>query len=123
MTTEDPAPEASWSRVDDGKHDARTRADELTGDQLRAGAQRLRATVRRVRPEVVTVLGLTAYRRAFDRPRATAGRQPEDIEGAQLWVAPNPSGLNAHETVASLAAAYRRVGVAAGLLPDGEQPA
>jgi len=28
---------------------------------------------------------------------------------------PNPSGLNAHETVASLAAAYREAAVAAGI--------
>jgi TDG/mug DNA glycosylase family protein len=34
-----------------------------------------------------------------------------------LWVVPNPSGLNAHETAATLAAAYREPAVAAGLLP------
>ena len=98
---------------------ATARADELSAEHLRAGALRLRETVRRVGPEVVAVLGLTAYRRAFDRPRALGGRQPDDLEGAELWVAPNPSGLNAHETVESLAVAYRRIAVAAGITPAG----
>ena len=55
---------------------------------------------------MVAILGVTAYRQAFGHPKAQLGRQPEPFEGAELWVVPNPSGLNAHETVASLAAAY-----------------
>jgi TDG/mug DNA glycosylase family protein len=97
---------------------ATARADELDTADLRAGGERLQETVRRVRPRVVAVLGLTAYRQAFAAPRAVAGRQPVDLEGAELWVAPNPSGLNAHETIDSLALAYRRIGVAAGVVPD-----
>jgi double-stranded uracil-DNA glycosylase len=94
---------------------ATARADELTRQQLSAGRARLEAFVARHRPRVVAVLGITAYRAAFGRPRATAGRQPEPIGGAQLWVVPNPSGLNAHETVASLAAAYAEPVRAAGI--------
>ncbi|MDX2171115.1 MAG: mismatch-specific DNA-glycosylase [Deltaproteobacteria bacterium] len=86
---------------------ASARADELTLEQLRAGAAALEAKVQRLRPRVVAVLGLTAYRQAFARPRAGAGRQSDRLAGAELWVLPNPSGLNAHDTVASLAAAYR----------------
>jgi double-stranded uracil-DNA glycosylase len=97
---------------------ATARADELSRDELRAGASKLRALVRRLHPRVVAVLGLTAYRRAFDRPRAGTGRQVGDLEGAELWVVPNPSGLNAHETIDSLAAAYRDVAEAAGLRGD-----
>jgi len=65
---------------------------------------------------VVAVAGITAYRTAFRQPRANAGRQPDLLAGAQLWVVPNPSGLNAHQTVSSLAAAYRQVAVAAGVV-------
>jgi TDG/mug DNA glycosylase family protein len=61
------------------------------------------------------MLGITAYRQAFEVRRATTGRQPVDLAGAQLWVLPNPSGLNAHETIDSLAVAYRDAAVAAGL--------
>ena len=52
---------------------------------------------------------------AFDRPKASTGRQPGLFAGTQLWVVPNPSGLNAHSSLADLAAAYREVAVAAGL--------
>lgn len=94
---------------------ATARADELTVEQLRAGVEHLRSTVRRVRPAVVAVLGLTAFRQALRAARARTGRQPEPFEGAELWVLPNPSGLNAHETVDTLADWYRRAAVAAGL--------
>ena len=97
---------------------ASARADELTRDQLLAGGVRLGELVGRVRPKVVAVLGITAYRAAFGRPAARPGRQGEDLAGVPLWVVPNPSGLNAHDTVDSLALAYREVGVAAGLV-DG----
>ncbi|MFZ4718548.1 MAG: mismatch-specific DNA-glycosylase [Ilumatobacteraceae bacterium] len=86
---------------------ASARADELTRAELRAGGAALETRVRGLQPKVVAVLGLTAYRQAFDRPKAIAGRQPDDLAGAELWVLPNPSGLNAHDTIDSLAAAYR----------------
>jgi double-stranded uracil-DNA glycosylase len=98
---------------------ATARADELTHEQLVGGRVRLEAFVAEHRPRVVAVLGITAYRVAFGRPRATAGRQPGQIGGAALWVVPNPSGLNAHASVADLAAAYAEPARAAGVLPVG----
>lgn len=95
---------------------ATARADEVARDEFRAGAVRLAETVRSTRPAVVAVVGITAYRQAFDRPRATTGRQPEPLEGAEVWVVPNPSGLNAHDTVATLALAYAEPARAAGIL-------
>jgi TDG/mug DNA glycosylase family protein len=98
---------------------ATARADELTRAELRAGAERLRETVRRWHPAVVAVVGITAYRQAFDQPAAGSGEQPGGLEGARLWVVPNPSGLNAHDTVATLAAAYAEPARVAGLIgPD-----
>jgi TDG/mug DNA glycosylase family protein len=98
-------------------HRATARADELSRDELRAGAARLAEDVARWRPGVVAVVGVTAYRTAFDRPRAVVGRQSEMLAGAELWVVPNPSGLNAHDTVETLAARYAEPARAAGLLP------
>ena len=95
---------------------ATNRADELSADEFREGAQRLERNVAAWRPAVVAVAGITAYRLGFGRPRAVSGRQPEDLGGAQLWVVPNPSGLNAHATPASLAAAYREPAEAAGVV-------
>jgi len=103
-------------------HRASARADELTKAELVEGGLRLQDLVRRERPRVVAIAGITAYRSAFGAPRSVAGRQPAEVEeawgGAQIWVVPNPSGLNAHETVASLAEAYAAPARAAGVLPD-----
>ncbi len=98
---------------------ATARADELGRDELVAGGQKLQRRVAQIRPKVVAVLGVTAYRAAFGRPKSALGRQPEDLAGAQLWVAPNPSGLNAHAQIDDLAAAYREIAVAAGIQPIG----
>jgi TDG/mug DNA glycosylase family protein len=102
---------------------ATIRADELTAVELRAGAGRLEQLVTTYHPLVVAVAGVTAYRTAFGRPRARLGRQPNDITGAELWVVPNPSGLNAHETTVSLAAAYAEPARAAGLVLGPGDPA
>ena len=84
-------------------------ADEVSARELRAGARRIRQTVRRYHPAVIAFLGVGAFRIAFARPRATIGPQPEDIEGAQVWVLPNPSGLNAHYQLAVLSAEFGRL--------------
>lgn len=95
---------------------ATARADELTRAELRDGAVRLTRDVARWRPAVVAVVGLTAYRTGFDRPRALPGLQQDTLAGAELWVLPNPSGLNAHDTVRSLAVAYAAPARAAGVI-------
>jgi len=79
-------------------------AGELGPAELAEGARVLGGKVRRFRPRVVAILGVTAYRAAFSAPRAVLGRQPEDLHGAQLWVVPNPSGRNAHAPLDTLAA-------------------
>jgi TDG/mug DNA glycosylase family protein len=95
---------------------ASIRADELSAAELREGRHRLEAFVATHRPAVVAVAGITAYRTAFSRPKAQPGEQPEGLAGARLWVVPNPSGLNAHETLATLAAAYAEPARAAGVI-------
>jgi TDG/mug DNA glycosylase family protein len=94
---------------------ATVRADELSTEELRSGALRLRRFVAEHRPRVVAIAGITAYRTAFGKRSAKAGRQAEPLEGAELWLLPNPSGLNAHETIDSLAEAYAGAARAAGL--------
>jgi len=100
-------------------HRATARADELDRAELRDGALRLVGDVERWAPRVVAIVGLTAYRQGFDRPKARAGRQDERLGGAELWVVPNPSGLHAHASVADLAEAYAEPARAAGVLPIG----
>lgn len=93
---------------------ATVRADELSREELRAGGARLVARLAELRPRVVAIAGITAFRTAFSRPHARLGEQdPAGIpgwpDGVQLWVVPQPSGLNAHENIDSLAAKWREV--------------
>ena len=97
---------------------ATARAAELSAAELRSGATVLSEKVRYWRPRVVAVVGITAYRTAFRRPGAASGLQRDSLEGAELWVVPNPSGLNAHETIDTLTVWYEKVAKAAGLVPE-----
>jgi double-stranded uracil-DNA glycosylase len=72
------------------------RADELSNDELRRGAANLRRKVRLNRPGWLAMLGLSAWRVAFGKPRSTIGPQTESIGETRVWLLPNPSGLNAH---------------------------
>lgn len=88
---------------------ATARAEELSEAELRRGAKRLAVKVAALQPRVVAVLGVTAYRLAFARPKAKLERQPEPLEGSTLWVLPNPSGLNAHHQLASLSELFSKL--------------
>ena len=82
-------------------------ADMLTKEEIFAGGERLRAKVLRYRPRILAVLGVGAYRTAFNQPKATVGRQEDRIGDTTLWVLPNPSGLNANYQPAALARLFR----------------
>ncbi|MFJ5119818.1 G/U mismatch-specific DNA glycosylase [Kitasatospora sp. NPDC088548] len=88
---------------------ATAKADELTADELRAGGAALTDRVLRLRPRALAVLGIGAYRTGFGRRGAAVGRQPEGIGDTEVWVLPNPSGLNAHYTLDTLAEEFRRL--------------
>jgi TDG/mug DNA glycosylase family protein len=82
-------------------------ADELSTRELILGGKKLAAKVRRFRPRAVAFVGLGAYRSAFSRPQATLGRQPERLAGAEVWVLPSPSGLNANYQLPQLVQLFR----------------
>ncbi len=95
---------------------ATARAGELGRDELVAGGERLRSAVVGWKPQVVAIAGVTAYRDAFGNRRASLGRQDEPWGDSVVWVVPNPSGLNAHETIESLAEWYGRAAREAGVI-------
>jgi len=78
-------------------------ADQLMKEEIVAGGEKLRAKVLRYRPKVLAVLGVGAYRTAFNKPKATMGLQQDRIGDTVLWVLPNPSGLNANYQAPDLA--------------------
>ncbi|GIH90707.1 G/U mismatch-specific DNA glycosylase [Planobispora siamensis] len=84
-------------------------AAELSEEEYREGGVRLARLVAEVRPRVLAVAGVTAYRTAFGRPKAAIGPQAEEIGGAAVWVLPNPSGLNAHWSLERIAGEMRRL--------------
>jgi TDG/mug DNA glycosylase family protein len=98
---------------------ATARADELTTAELVAGGARLRDLVRELRPVALGVIGITAYRVAFAAPHATIGPQPALDYGVSLVLAlPNPSGLNAHWSLAAMVAEFVRFRLAAAAAGD-----
>ncbi|MGA5518379.1 G/U mismatch-specific DNA glycosylase [Streptomyces pseudogriseolus] len=92
---------------------ATARADELTAEEYRQGGRELAVKVARLRPRWLAVLGVTAYRAAFDDRKAAVGPQVRTIGSSRVWVLPNPSGLNAHWTPTTLAEEFARLREAA----------
>ncbi|WP_326664752.1 G/U mismatch-specific DNA glycosylase [Streptomyces sp. NBC_00385] len=88
---------------------ATARADELSAEEFRAGGRILTSKVEELRPRWLAVVGITAYRTAFGERQARIGPQQRQIGGARVWALPNPSGLNAHWTVSSMAEEYGRL--------------
>lgn len=95
---------------------ATVRASDLSREELRVGGESVRAKLAEWRPRVVAFAGITAFRQAYDDPSARVGRQDGAWNGTIVWVVPNPSGLNAHETVETLAAQYLAAARDAGIV-------
>ncbi|MEU2789964.1 G/U mismatch-specific DNA glycosylase [Streptomyces sp. NPDC007100] len=100
---------------------ASARADELTAEEFREGGRRLVEKVKRLRPRWLAVAGVTAYRVAFDDKHAKVGPQERTIGDTRVWALPNPSGLNAHWSLATMAEEYGRLRAAA-FAEDGATP-
>lgn len=81
-------------------------AAELSNEELREGARRLGERLVALRPRLIAVLGIGAYRTGFGRPKASLGSQDERLGHASLWVLPNPSGLNARYQLDALVEAF-----------------
>ncbi|XCM33412.1 G/U mismatch-specific DNA glycosylase [Streptomyces parvus] len=102
---------------------ATARADELDAEEFRQGGADLTAKVERLAPQWLAVVGITAYRTAFGEPRARIGPQVRTIGGARVWALPNPSGLNAHWTVQTMAEEYARLRQAVTDQSPADRPA
>jgi double-stranded uracil-DNA glycosylase len=88
--------------------------DELTREEYRAGAQTLLKKIRRHKPKVVALVGVTVWRALLEalgehdlrKQPVTLGFQQLTIEGARVAVLPNPSGRNATLSYAQMLAAF-----------------
>ncbi|MEV5243176.1 G/U mismatch-specific DNA glycosylase [Streptomyces cinnamoneus] len=96
---------------------ASARADELSPVEFREGGRILVEKVTLLRPRWLAVVGVTAYRVAFDDKGARIGPQERTIGDTRIWVLPNPSGLNAHWPLPKMAEEFGRLRAAAGEAP------
>jgi len=92
-------------------------ADELSREELVVGAGVLRRKLAEYEPKFVAILGLSAYRLAFERPKARLGLQAEKLGRTRIWILPNPSGLNAHFTPKAFAQVFREFRLSASGRP------
>lgn len=93
---------------------ATARADELGRDELRTGGAALVGRLPALAPATVAIVGITAFRAAYGLPKAQLGEQDAATvkdwpPSVGLYVVPQPSGLNAHETIDTLAERWREV--------------
>jgi len=86
-----------------------TSAAELSRDELVDGQRVLVAKVKRYKPRCLAILGIGAYRTAFQKPEAVIGEQAERIGSTIVWVLPNPSGLNANYPPTKLVKEFGRL--------------
>lgn len=86
-----------------------SRADELSNEELIQGGKLLVKKLEKYKPQILAVLGIGAYRTAFQKPQAKLGLQDKKIGKTKVWLLPNPSGLNAHYQLNDLAKLFREV--------------
>ena len=84
--------------------------DGLRQEEYVAGARVLRRKIRRFKPAVVALVGVSIYRSLFNVRSGThvsLGLQAETLEGARVFVLPNPSGRNANFSYAEMLDAFK----------------
>ncbi|MCS3407018.1 G/U mismatch-specific DNA glycosylase [Serratia sp. AKBS12] len=86
-------------------------ASELERDELRNGGEALKEKILRYQPQALAILGKQAFSSAFGIRKVGWGRQPTMIGKTEVWVLPNPSGLN-RATLEQLIASYRELALA-----------
>jgi len=103
--------------------------DTLRPDEYVRGRGRLLAKVRKYRPRVVALVGVTVFRSMFPGHKGPVplGLQRETLGDSALFVLPNPSGRNANFSYTEMLAAFtslkrfvRRAG-RVRLQPDRDQ--
>jgi double-stranded uracil-DNA glycosylase len=83
--------------------------DTLRREEFAAGRARVVRKVRRYKPAVVALVGVTVFRAMFPNYKGAVspGSQLERLNGAAVFVLPNPSGRNAAFSYAEMLAAFR----------------
>jgi double-stranded uracil-DNA glycosylase len=94
--------------------------DDLRPHEYVQGWSVLDRKIKRYRPEIVALVGVTLYRAILPllpstndssarTTRIAVGPQPQRVHGSRLFVLPNPSGRNANFSYGEMLAAFRRL--------------
>ncbi|BCG10861.1 G/U mismatch-specific DNA glycosylase [Buttiauxella agrestis] len=83
-------------------------ASEVKLQELRSGARELVTKMQDYQPMALAVLGKQAFEQAFSQRGAKWGRQDISIGDTEVWILPNPSGLN-RATLDDLVESYREL--------------
>lgn len=83
-------------------------ASELSALEYRDGGKRVIEKMQHWQPAALAVLGKQAYRQAFRVSNPPWGKQTVTVGDTEVWVLPNPSGLNRMSTEA-MVSAYREL--------------
>ena len=91
--------------------------DDLRPHEYVEGWKVLSRKIRRYRPRIVALVGVTLYRAilplvdptAKRNGAVTCGRQSLQLHGAQVFVLPNPSGRNANFSHDEMVAAFKKL--------------
>jgi len=97
------------------------RASELAGHEFHEAAAVLERKLRHYRPRFVAFLGKPAFAAIFRQRRVDWGPQVIRFGGAQVWVLPNPSGLNRAFNLDALATFYRELRTASSQLASSRE--
>ena len=83
--------------------------DTLRPDEYVSGRTRLLAKVRKYRPRVVALVGVTVFRAMFPGHKGPVqlGVQPQTLGDSAIVVLPNPSGRNANFSYDEMLAAFK----------------
>ncbi len=83
-------------------------ASEVGLHELRTGGRELVMKIEEYQPAALAILGKQAFEQAFSVRGVNWGKQSMRIGVTQVWVLPNPSGLN-RATLDKLVASYREL--------------
>jgi len=85
------------------------RADELSKEEFIEGGKILLSKLEKYKPKMLAVVGIGAYKTAFQKPKARIGLQEETFGDTLIWLLPNPSGLNANYQIDDLVRLFREL--------------
>ena len=83
-------------------------ASEVALHELRTGGRELIRKINDYQPAALAVLGKQAFEQAFGQRGVKWGKQAITIGATEVWVLPNPSGLN-RASLEKLVEAYREL--------------